>query len=274
MSILSCAHTHTTFCDGKTPAADMARRAFESSFVSLGFSSHAPQHFDPKYCVSPDREDEYKNEIRALAREYDGRMPIYLGIERDLYSCANPAGYDYFIAAVHYFEKPDGRHAAVDGYPESLKAYVDEFCGGDGMEMAKRYFALLRDYVLESRPAIIAHFDLLRKNNAVLHIYDEDSPAYRRLALDALRPLADTGALLEVNTGAMARGYLSTPYPAAFLLKEWKAWGGEVIVNSDCHDMKFLTCGFDEAEQLLLSLGYDHAVRLGQREMWERFRLG
>ena len=274
MSILSCAHTHTTFCDGKTPAADMARRAFELGFVSLGFSSHAPQHFDPKYCVSPDGEEEYKSEIRALQREYEGRMPIYLGIERDLYSCADPAGYDYFIAAVHYFEKPDGRHATVDGYPESLKAYVDEFCGGDGLTMAKRYFALLRDYVLSSRPAIIAHFDLVRKNNAVLRLYDEDSPAYRALALDALRPLVDTGTLLEVNTGAMARGYLATPYPAAFLLKEWKAWGGEVIVNSDCHDMKFLTCGFSEAEALLLSLGYDHAVRLGRREMWERFRLG
>ena len=77
-----------------------------------------------------------------------------------------------------------------------------------------------------------------------------------------------------MNTGAMARGYLDTPYPAPFLLREWKNWGGEVIVNSDCHDMRFLTFGFEEAEALLLSLGYDHAVRLGQSEMWERFPLG
>ena len=274
MSILSCAHTHTPHCDGKTPASDMARRAYELGFISLGFSSHAAQTFDPEYCIDPARENEYKTEIRALAREYEGRMRIYLGIERDLYSCADPAGYDYFIAAVHYFEKPDGHHAAVDGHAESLKAYVDECCGGDGMEMARRYFSMLRDYVLESRPAIIAHFDLIRKNNAKLHLYDEESPAYRRLALDALRPLAGTGALLEVNTGAMARGYLDTPYPAPFLLREWKNWGSEVIVNSDCHDMRFLTCGYEEAEALLLSLGYDHAVRLGKSKMWERFPLG
>ena len=42
---LSSAHVHTTFCDGKTPAPDMARTAYEKGFVSLGFSSHAPQDF-------------------------------------------------------------------------------------------------------------------------------------------------------------------------------------------------------------------------------------
>ncbi len=271
MSILSCAHTHTPHCDGKTPASDMARRAYELGFISLGFSSHAAQTFDPEYCIDPARENEYKAEIRALVQEYEGRMRIYLGIERDLYSCADPAGYDYFIAAVHYFEKPDGHHATVDGHAESLKAYVDECCGGDGMEMARRYFSMLRDYVLESRPAIIAHFDLIRKNNAKLRLYDEESPAYRRLALDALRPLAETGALLEVNTGAVARGYLTAPYPAPFLLKEWLAWGGELILDSDCHDMRYLDTGYDDAEELLRSLGYSHAVRLGKKTLWERY---
>ena len=127
--------------------------------------------------------------------------------------------------------------------------------------------------MLASRAPIIGHFDLLRKNNAVLRLYDEESPAYRNMALDALRPLAGTGALLEVNTGAMARGYLSTPYPAPFLLKAWKEWGGEVIVNSDCHDVRFLTTGFAESEALLRSLGYTHAVRLGKDTLWERFSL-
>jgi histidinol-phosphatase (PHP family) len=270
---LSSAHVHTTFCDGKTPAPDMARTAYEKGFVSLGFSSHAPQHFDPPCCIDPQREEEYKAQIRALQREYEGRMPIYLGIERDLYACISPEGYDYYLAAVHYFLGPDGHHTPIDGKPEDLKHYVDTFCGGDGLEMARRYFALLRDYVVSFRPPIIAHFDLIRKNNAVLRLYDEESAAYRQMALDALRPLAETGALLEVNTGAIARGYLTTPYPAPFLLKAWKEWGGEVMVNSDCHNMLYLDCAFDDAEELLRSLGYDHAVRLGSKEKWERVKL-
>ena len=274
MSVRSCAHVHTTYCDGKTPAAEMAKRAYELGFVSLGFSSHAPQTFDPGYCIDPSREEDYKAEIRSLKRDYADRMTIYLGIERDLYSCCSTMDYDFFIASFHYFAKPDGHHAPVDASPEKLKEYVDAYCGGDGLEMARRYFTALRDYVLSSRAPVIGHFDLVRKNNASLHLYDEASPAYQTIALDALRPLAGTGALLEVNTGAMARGYLTTPYPDAFLLQAWRSWGGEVIINSDCHDVRLLTAGFDEAEALLCSLGYDHAVRLGKDSLWERYTLG
>ncbi len=274
MSILSCAHVHTPYCDGKTPAAEMAKRALNLGFLSLGFSSHAPQTFDPGYCIDPAREEAYQAEIRALKREYADRMTIYLGVERDLCSCCSTADYDYFIASFHYFTKPDGHHTPVDASPEQLKQYVDAYCSGDGLEMARRYFSAVRDYVLSSRAPIIGHYDLVRKNNASLHLYDENSPAYQTIALDALRPLADTGALLEVNTGAMARGYLFTPYPDVFLLKAWKTWGGEVIINSDCHDARLLTAGFSEAEALLCSLGYDHAVRLGRDTLWERFALG
>ena len=224
MSVLSCAHVHTTYCDGKTPAAEMAKRAMELGFVSLGFSSHAPQTFDPGYCIDPAREYDYKAEIRALQREYAGRMTVYLGVERDYCSCCTTEDYDFFIASFHYFTKPDGHHAPVDASPDTLKRYVDECCGGDGLEMARRYFSTVRDYVLSSHAPIIGHYDLVRKNNASLHLYDEDSPAYREIALDGLRPLAETGALLEVNTGAIARGYLLTPYPDVFLLKAWKAW--------------------------------------------------
>ena len=162
------------------------------------------------------------------------------------------------------------------GKEAEIKKYVNECCGGNGLEMAQRYFSLFRDYVLESKPAIIGHFDLVRYSNAALHLYDEDSSAYRIMALDALRVMFETNALLEVNTGGVARGYMSEPYPAAFLLKEWKAWGGEVIINSDCHDAKFLEAGYIQAEEILLSLGYEHVVRLSpnpEKEMWERVGL-
>lgn len=274
--ILSSAHVHTTFCDGKSTAHDIAQMAYKMGFVSLGFTSHAPQMFDSAHCIAPSREGDYKRAIRLVQQEYKGRMAIYLGIERDIFSCADLMDYDYFIASMHYFTRPDGSYSGVDAPSEIMQKYVNECCDGNGLEMAQRYFSLFRDYVLESKPAIIGHFDLVRYNNAALHLYDEDSSAYRIMALDALRAMFETNALLEVNTGGVARGYMSEPYPAAFLLKEWKAWGGEVIINSDCHDAKFLDAGYIQAEEILLSLGYEHVVRLSpnpEKEMWERVGL-
>lgn len=272
MSVLSSAHVHTPFCDGKTPAPEMAKAAWEKGFVSLGFSSHAPQRFDPACCIPPAREEDYKAQIRALQAEYAGRMRIYLGIERDYYACVSADGYEYSIASVHYLPL-NGEFVAVDGAPEDFLRYVKEGCGGDAMRMARRYFSLLRDYVLRDHPPIIGHFDLLRKNNAVLHLLDEESPAYRSLALETLEALAGAGAFLEVNTKPLIKGRPKTPYPEAFLLSAWKNWGGEVIINSDCHDARYLDVFYPQAEALLLSLGYDHAVRLGEKALWERYPL-
>ena len=58
--ILSSAHVHTTFCDGKSTAHDMAQMAYKMGFVSLGFTSHAPQMFDSAHCIAPSREGDYK----------------------------------------------------------------------------------------------------------------------------------------------------------------------------------------------------------------------
>ncbi|MCR5805887.1 MAG: histidinol-phosphatase HisJ family protein [Oscillospiraceae bacterium] len=274
--VLSSAHVHTTFCDGKSTAREMAEAAYERGFVSLGFSSHAPQTFDTAHCIDPSREDEYKAEIRAIQQEYAGRMAVYLGMERDMLSCSDPQILDYFIASVHYFTTPDGGHSGVDAPSNVMRRYVDEYCEGSGIEMARRYFTLMREYVIQSRPAIIGHFDLVRYNNAALGLYVENSAVYRNMALDALRCMRDTDALLEVNTGGVARGYMTEPYPAAFLLSAWKEWGGEVIINSDCHYAPLIDGGYSQAEELLLSLGYDHIVRLSadpEKGMWEQTSL-
>ena len=152
MKILSSAHVHTTFCDGKTTAADMARTAYDMGFVSLGFTLHAAQTFDPAHCIDPSSEEDYKKEIRRLQQEYKGRMAIYLGIERDMLSCSDIKDYDYFIASVHYFTRHDGSHSGVDAPSGEMQKYVNECCGGDGLKMAKQYFTLFCDHVVRLSP--------------------------------------------------------------------------------------------------------------------------
>lgn len=272
MSVLSCAHTHTLYCDGKNSPREMIEAALERGFVSLGFSAHSFIPSDPGYCMPPEREAEYQREILALKEEFSSRIRIYLGLEWDAQSPAVPAGYDYLIGSVHYVPDEAGL-IAVDARPEALRQYVASACQGDGLRLAEKYYAQLQRFILARRPAMIGHFDLLRKHNAALHLFDEESPAYRQIAISALHSLAGSGCLMEMNTGAIARGYLSTPYPAPFLLKEWRRLGGEVIINSDCHDARLLDCCFRECEEMLRSCGYDHAVRLGKNTLWERYPL-
>ena len=57
--------------------------------------------------------------------------------------------------------------------------------------------------------------------------------------------------------GGMIKGYKKEPYPQRFILEEINAFGGKVILSSDCHDKETLLYGFDEAYRYLLNCGFD-----------------
>ena len=273
MKILSNCHTHTTHCDGKTPAEDTVLAALGKGFRSLGFTSHAPQHFDLPYAVRPDREGDYIREIRALADKYRSRITIRCGIERDLFSCADVYPYDYFIASVHYL--PCGAEIpAVDGSPECLAEAVRGFYGGSGMRAVRAYYSLLAAYARAWRPPVIGHFDLIKKNNAALGLFDENDPAYMEAVFEALKAIREAGSLLEVNTGGMARNVVSEPYPSAAVLRMWRGMGGGVTVSSDCHDARFLDYAFDQVPDILSGAGFDRVFVLGTgKALWEEVPL-
>ena len=279
MTFVSNAHTHSRWCDGLDAIPDMVEAARALGFVSLGFSSHARQGFDPAYSMAPDAQAGYFAELRALQGE-PGLPRLWAGLEldalahpdcrREAFACA-----DYVIGSAHYLcESYSGVPVAVDGDPVLLRRYVDEVYHGDGLAMARDYFAIEVKALLRDRPQIIGHFDLLRKYAARLSLFDEADPAYRRLALSALEQAFPCGGVLEINTGGMARGYLTTPYPTLELLCAWRELGGSITLTSDCHDRRYLAHAFPEAAALARQAGFRTALRLGVgTELWEEAAL-
>ncbi len=266
MSILSSAHVHTNYCDGKVSARQMIERAIELGFVSLGFTSHAAQHFEPKYSIDPGQEQAYIAELRSLQKEYTHKLRIHVGIERDLFSFADCAPYDYILASLHYLPTATG-YVPVDGNKEKLRAYVDEVFHGDGLMLAKTYYNFFSGYVRAYRPQIVGHFDIVRKNNIDNCYFDENGAEYLSLACAALDGIQPTGALLEVNTGGIPRYGMKSPYPSTALLHHWHRIGGNVIVTSDCHDPQYLDAAFDQMPAFLRDCGFKYAFRLGTCNM-------
>lgn len=274
MPFASNAHTHCAFCDGKDTIPELLEAARERGFVSLGFSSHAAQGFDAEHSMSEAKQRGYLEELRALQHSAPP-LRVWAGLELD--ALAHPRELelackaDYLIGSTHYvLAKPDGECVAVDGDPLRLRAYVEERFAGDGLALARRFYQIASDFLLRRRPDIIGHFDLVRIHAARLHLFEESDPAYRRLALDALERVYPCGAVLEVNTGGMARGYLPTPYPTPELLGAWREMGGRVTLTSDCHNRLLLDFAFEEGLALLRRLGYQSVLRLGTgAELWE-----
>lgn len=283
MKFLSNAHTHTTYCDGQSTIGQQIAAAKRLHFVSLGFSGHAMQGFDWLYCMSIDNQHRYKFELRMMQMvdiylNCDIGCPrIWIGLEQDALVPAeekekNRRSCNYLIGSTHYFPEPlDGAWVAVDGSPELLKRCIDERFGGDPQAMAAEYYRMHGAYIEADKPDIIGHFDLVRKYAAQIGL-DTASPAYRQAALFALEQARRGCSLLEVNTGNLARGYDTKPYPAEFIVDAWRDLGGHITLTSDCHDARYLDCAFDETQAWLKSRGWTSALRLsgrGSQAMWE-----
>ncbi len=284
MRFLSNAHTHTTYCDGKSTAREMIEKAKALGFTSLGFSGHGEQGFDSGYAMDDGRELAYGEELRTLQMQ-EKELRLWVGVEEDvaapeLVKARHRKQLDYVLSSSHYVRGADGMPAVldgefvpIDGSSALLRKYVDLCMDGDGLAMAKHYYDVFCAGLRERKVDIIGHFDLIRKNAVKAQLFDENSPAYRRLALEALESIRGVG-VLEVNTGAMARGYMDAPYPTAELLGAWREMGGEVTITSDCHNAEFLSYGFDTAMKLLCRTGYRRVLALGRgSELWEEHRV-
>ena len=87
-------------------------------------------------------------------------------------------------------------------------------------------------------------------------------------ALEALRAADPGETLLEVNTGAMSRGYRSVPYPDFFLLRAWRDMGGNIILTADAHSAGSIVYGYTQAAELARAAGFARSALL-TRKGWE-----
>ncbi|MCR5137347.1 MAG: histidinol-phosphatase HisJ family protein [Oscillospiraceae bacterium] len=266
-------HTHTRFCDGADSPEELVLEAIRLGCPEIGFSGHS--HFNEDVCsMSEAGTLAYCEEIRRLQKKYEGSIRIRLGIEQDIFSEIDRSCFEYVIGAVHYVET-NGVRYAVDESRESFLQTVREVYGGDCYAFAEDYYALVGSLRERTHCDVIAHFDLITKYNEGCCLFDTEHPRYRRAAdaamerlclsdphrddeRTALQPLpsgqgtaaaagSSVPCLLEINTGAMARGYRTEPYPEPRLTEKWLSMGGELILSSDCHDRRKLLCGFEEA---------------------------
>ncbi len=122
---------------------------------------------------------------------------------------------------------------------------VTNFFGGDFRAYVESYYALIGDVAEKTHADMIGHFDLITKFNEGGKYFDENAKWYRKAALRALAQAAEKRPIFEINTGAVARGYRSRPYPCGFLLEEIERLGCPVILSSDCHEKNKLDFGFN-----------------------------
>lgn len=258
-------HTHTTYCDGKNTAEEMVQKAIECGAATLGFSGHSPLFINrthEEWSMRVKQTAEYQAEVLRLRQIYGGQIEILLGIEQDYFSDLPEFPYDYVIGSVHYVKKGNV-YIPMDLDPGELKKAIDTLYAGDAIALAKDYFSLVADVYQKTSCQIIGHFDLLTKFNEKQTLFDESDSSYRKAALEAVDALLEEDVLFEINTGAMSRGWRTSPYPAPFILRYLADKKARLIVTGDSHSTEALFFGYEDA--------YRYAESCGVKELFSYY---
>ena len=260
MRLKSNIHTHSTFVDGRDAPEAMVEAALKLGFHTLGFSEHGVAEYDD-CSLSPAAEKEYRREILRLRTEYADRIQLLLGYEHDWLSPFPEYPYDYVIESVHYL-RAGGEVFSVDNTPEILKTAIERHYGGDPYAMCRAYFRTVAESCEKSPARFLGHIELVMKFNERRDLFDDADPRYLACALEAADSAADSGKFVEINTGAIAKGYRTQPYPGPAMLRRLAERGAPVIFSSDCHDARYLDCGFDDAQALAKACGFRTAWQM------------
>lgn len=254
-------HTHTNYCDGKHTPQQMIDSAIKQGLKSLGFSGHAPINIKNDWCMTFENYPKYVEEINQLKEQYKGKFEIFLGLESECLDFFCDPCVQYIISSVHMIEK-NGVIADVDHTKEIMVNFVNAQYNGDFLEYIKDYYNLV--VKASKKGDILGHFDLITKFNKDNDIFDEFSKEYQSIASNALIECIKNDIIIEINSGAIQRGYQTRPYPAPYFLDLLYKNNAKIIITSDAHVKEGIDCYYNESVNLLKKAGFTKQMMLTQ----------
>ena len=169
------------------------------------------------------------------------------GLERDFIS-DDFGPYDYVIGSVHLLTMPDGHHGSIDWTSDKQREGVEKYFGGDWYAFVEEFYATEARVVEVTKCDIIGHFDLITKFIEQEPNFDVHHPRYVKAWQQAADILLKTGKPFEINTGAISRGYRTSPYPSKEIRDYIRSHGGTLILSSDSHAKETIAYRFKEYE--------------------------
>lgn len=256
---------HSRYSDGKGELRDFVQSAIKSGFTTIGLSDHSPVPLDNCWSMKIDKLQAYINEVKKLKRDYQNDFELLLGVELDYIDGINVKEYidfgscdfDYFIGSVHYiYSKILGQYLTVDDSEDEFKYLLSKGFDNSAQDLVHAYYSSLRKMVKAYNPKVIGHIDLIKKNNGQNKYFNEQDYYYIREVEMTLDVIKKHGAFIEINTGAISRGYTDVPYPSGFILRRCLEKGIGVTLNSDAHEPLNIGYKFDNMIEMLKEIGF------------------
>ncbi|KAF8476996.1 Polymerase/histidinol phosphatase-like protein [Kalaharituber pfeilii] len=156
--------------------------------------------------------------------------------------------FDLFIGSVHH----------VNGIPidfdKNMYIEAQESCGGTEELLFQAYFDAQFEMLVQLKPPIVAHFDLIR-------LFSDNSDLDLRLwprvwekVERNVQYIVDYGGLFELNSASFRKGW-NEPYPRRDICELTLSKGGRFTFSDDSHEMAQVGLNYHELQQFAESLG-------------------
>jgi histidinol-phosphatase (PHP family) len=193
----------------------------------------------------------------AFVRE---QTDLRLGIEADFVAGAEDRmatllqarDFDYVIGSVHFI-----RDGAVD-----MDDYSVWDSGRSVEQIWRRYFQTIAEAARSGLFDVLAHPDLVKVWGAQRPRPEGDLRRFYELAIDGI---AESGIAVELSTAGL-RKHVHELYPAPAFLEMCVEAGAPVALSSDAHAPEDVGADYDQALELLDSLGVGELCVFDRRE--------
>ncbi len=275
-------HSHCHYCDGKYEPEQYIKSAIEKGLVAYGFSSHAPVPFETLWTMKKEKAPAYVAEIHQLREKYKADIQVYCGLEVDFipgvtgprHQAITDLKLDYTVGSVHFVDYfPDGRGWEIDGAHQLFLDGLHQIFKGDSRKAVTRYFELTRQMVAQECPDVIGHIDKIKMQDEGGKLFSQQADWYQKEIANTLDVVAQTGAIIEVNTRGIYKKKTTETYPGKWVLEKIHQMDIPITINSDCHHPDEITACFEETAALLTSIGFKQ-VKVLLDGKWQEVELG
>lgn len=253
-------HTHHERCGHAIGTLrEMVEKAAQAGLDQVGLSDHSPLYFlepdhpSPGMAMAKSEFDHYVAEMIRLRDEFAGRIEVKLGVESDYIEgwekvyrqVYSRYPFDYIIGSVHYF---GGYHVFNPQRWES---------NPDPDEVCRHYFQLVRQSAASGLFDILGHIDAIK---ALGHVPVDSLKKEWDLTAKAIH---EADVAVELNTSGIRK--CKEIFPSYELLARLHRYGVPFTFGSDAHRPEELAFGFEEAIDVLKSLGVKEIATFAKR---------
>jgi histidinol-phosphatase (PHP family) len=241
-------HMHTPLCKHATgQPEEYAAVAEQRGLRGIVVTCHNPvtNGWATRYRMDLGQFDDYVAMVSRARQTWTGRVDVRLGLESDYYP-----GAESWLAELH--DKAEFHHI-LGSVHSLLPDYKRSYFNGSLEEYYRTHFDHLAMAAESGLFDTLAHPDLIKILEPEAWNVTQVLDQVRR----SLDRIANTDVAMELNTSGLNKP-LAEMHPSATILAEMRKREIPVVVGADAHEPGRVAANFEDALELLKTVGYSH----------------